>query len=133
MTRRIRRSTFVRIPLAPLQTFHAVAELGSFGGAARRLGITQPAVTQQIRRLEGRLGLPLFDRAGRRIILTDAGRTLLGYAQRVVHLLDAAAEAMEGLAGVRRGHLRVGPAGPPGPTTLQSSWTGSRSATRAST
>lgn len=106
--RRGRRRTPPRIPLVPLGTFHAVAVLGSFSAAARHLGITQPAVTQQVRRLERDLGLPLFDRAGRRAALTHAGQTLETYAQRLVRLLDAAHEALESLAGVRTGHLRVG-------------------------
>ncbi|HYM91308.1 MAG TPA: LysR family transcriptional regulator, partial [bacterium] len=58
------------IPLAPLHTFHLVALHQSVSKAAEWLGISQPAVTQQIRRLERHLGVALFDRTGRRIILT---------------------------------------------------------------
>ncbi|HKV43187.1 MAG TPA: LysR family transcriptional regulator [bacterium] len=96
------------MPLAPLQTFHLVARLQSFSAAARQLGLSQPAVTQQIRRLERSLGLRLFDRVGRRIAVTDAGQTLDTYALRIVHLLDAARGAMDNLAGLRTGHLEVG-------------------------
>jgi LysR family transcriptional regulator, low CO2-responsive transcriptional regulator len=92
----------------PLRTFHLVVRLGSFTGAAQRLGISQPAVTQQIRGLERIVGMALFDRAGRRIAATDAGLTLDTYAQRIFHLLDAAREAMETLAGVHTGRLDVG-------------------------
>jgi DNA-binding transcriptional LysR family regulator len=80
----------------------------SFTEAAHRLGISQPAVTQQIRRLEQSLGLALFDRVGRRIAVTDAGATLDAFAQRIFHLLDAAREALENLTGLNTGHLEIG-------------------------
>jgi len=97
-----------RMPLAPLQTFHLAARLQSFSAAARQLGLSQPAVTQQIRRLERSLGLRLFDRVGRRIAVTDAGQALDTYALRIFDLLDAARGAMDNLAGLRTGHLEVG-------------------------
>lgn len=103
-----RRRTSHGIPLGPLQAFHLTAQLGNVSAAARALGITQPAVTQQIRRLEDALGVPLFDRFRGRVVLTHAGETLETYAQRIAHLLDAAQEAVENLVGVQRGHLRVG-------------------------
>ena len=103
-----RRGRSARIPLIPLETFHLVARHRSFTEAAHRLGISQPAVTQQIRRLERSLGLSLFDRAGRRIVVTDAGGTLDEFAQRIFHLLDAAREALENLAGLHTGHLEIG-------------------------
>jgi DNA-binding transcriptional LysR family regulator len=102
------RTGALRIPLIPLRTFHAVALDGSFSRAARRLGVSQPAVTQQIRRLEQSVGLVLFDRAGRRVTTTDAGRLLDTYARRILHLLDAARDAMDGLAGVQTGCLAIG-------------------------
>jgi DNA-binding transcriptional LysR family regulator len=96
------------IPLAPLHTFHLVALHQSVSRAAERLGISQPAVTQQIRRLEHHLGVALFDRVGRRIVLTDAGQTLNASAQRIFHLVDGARDAMDSLAGLRSGQLRIG-------------------------
>jgi len=96
------------IPLAPLHTFHLVALHQSITRAAQRLGISQPAVTQQIRRLEHHLGVALFDRAGHRIVLTDAGQTLDAFAQRIFHLVDGARDAMDNLAGLRSGQLRIG-------------------------
>ena len=96
------------IPLAPLHTFHLVALHQSVSKAAQRLGISQPAVTQQIRRLEHHLGVALFDRAGRRIVLTDAGDTLDAFAERIFHLVDGARDAMDSLAGLRSGQLRIG-------------------------
>jgi len=96
------------LPLAPLQTFHLVVRLGSFTAAAKRLGISQPAVTQQIHGLERIVGLALFDRVGRHIAATEAGLTLDTYAQRIFHLLDAARDAMDTLAGIQSGRLDVG-------------------------
>lgn len=69
-----------------LQTFIEVAELGSFTRAGERLGYSQPTVSFQIRQLEQELGLPLFDRIGHTVSLTDAGREALSYAQRICNL-----------------------------------------------
>ena len=61
-------------PLQYLLGFEAAARLGSFGRAAEELGLTQSAISHQMRLLEGRLGQPLFMRDGRKVRLTDAGR-----------------------------------------------------------
>ena len=66
-----------------LKTFVHVAELGSFSRAAESLGYSQPTVSVQIRQLEQELGLRLFDRIGRSVRLTDRGRDMLEYAQKV--------------------------------------------------
>ncbi len=92
----------------PLRTFHLVVVHHSFNKAARQLGITQPAVTQQIHRLERSVGLTLFHRDGRRISLTEAGQTLQVFAQRIFQLADAARDALEGVSGLQTGHLTVG-------------------------
>lgn len=96
------------LPLAPLRTFHAVVQHGTFNGAARRLGVTQPAVSQQIQRLERGVGLKLFRRDGRRLVLTEAGQTLRVFAQRIFQLTDAAVDALEGVSGLKTGHLKIG-------------------------
>lgn len=98
----------MEIPLVPLRSFHQVVVHRSLNGAARALDVTQPAVTQQIRRLERALGTRLFRRDGRRLVLTEAGQTLEPFARSIFHLADAAREALEGVAGLRTGHLRVG-------------------------
>ena len=67
-----------------IQAFLAVAETGSFSRAAERIFITQPAVSKRISSLEGALGVPLFDRIGRSVQLTDAGRALRQKAYRIV-------------------------------------------------
>lgn len=72
--------------LRSLQTFLEVAELKSFTRAGERLGYSQPTVSFQIRQLEQELGVPLFDRIGHTVSLTDAGQEALGYAQRICNL-----------------------------------------------
>jgi DNA-binding transcriptional LysR family regulator len=96
------------IPLAPLKTFHLVAVHRSLSETARQLGVTQPAVTQQIRRLEQGLGVRLFLRDGRRLVLTESGQTLEAFASRIVDLVDAARDALQSASGLQTGHLKVG-------------------------
>ena len=72
--------------LRGLQIFIEVAELNSFTRAGERLGYSQPTVSFQIRQLEQELGVPLFDRIGHTVCLTDAGREALDYAQRICNL-----------------------------------------------
>ncbi len=67
--------------------FLAVAEHGSFTRAASALHVSQPALSQQIRQLEESLGVPLFDRSGRTIRLTDAGEVWRQYASRALQEL----------------------------------------------
>src|SRR5256885_8112066 len=69
-----------------LAAFCAVVERKSFSQAAERLGVTQPAVSLQIRSLEQRLGRQLLDRSGRRVEPTEAGLRLYASAQRVLQL-----------------------------------------------
>jgi DNA-binding transcriptional LysR family regulator len=86
-----------------LTAFCAVVERKSFSDAAERLGVTQPAVSQQIRSLEERLGQQLLDRSGRRVEPTEAGRRLYRGAQR---LLAQERQLLEDLAGGAEGPLR---------------------------
>ena len=94
--------------LHQLRYFVAVAETGGFIRAAQRCGVTQPSLSQQIRKLEGELKAKLFDRSSRGAIPTEAGRALLPRAQRIL------AEVRETMAGVKedieagRGALSVG-------------------------
>ena len=76
--------------LQQLLYFRTAAELGSFNAAARRLHCTQPAVSDQVRRLESELGVSLFARAGRGLTLTSAGRVFLSHAERVTEAADDA-------------------------------------------
>lgn len=96
------------LELRHLRYFLAVADTAHFTEAARRLHVTQPTLSHQIRQLEDRLGLPLFDRCGRGVQLTEAGRALLPYAERVTRELVAAQSELGELRGMKRGLLRVG-------------------------
>src|SRR5437879_11683260 len=98
------------VELRHLVALEAVGRTGSFGGAARELGYTQSAVSQQIAQLERVVGQKLVDRPGgpRRVDLTDAGRLLLRHADAIVAQLDAAQADMAALAQGAAGPLRVG-------------------------
>src|SRR5437763_13632826 len=92
-----------------LAAFCAVVERKSFSQAAERLGVTQPAVSLQIRSLEKRLGQTLLDRSGRRVEPTEAGRRLYRGAQRLLALQEQGLEEGEGLdPGELRGTLEIG-------------------------
>ncbi|RST53117.1 LysR family transcriptional regulator [Variovorax sp. MHTC-1] len=91
-----------------LNTFHAVARLGSVSLAADEMHLTQPAVSIQIGTLEESAGTPLLQRTGRGIRLTEAGELLAGYAGRILDLWREAGEEMATLQGVFSGTLRVG-------------------------
>lgn len=79
-----------------LRTFVTGFELGSFALAAQRLGRSQSAVSTQLRKLEGQIGQPLVQKAGRGLKLTSAGEGLLSYAKRLLELNDEAVAAVRG-------------------------------------
>ncbi len=96
------------LALHQLYAFTVLAEELHFGHAAQRLGIAQPPLSQQIRRLEEKVGHPLFDRASGRVALTPAGRELLPSARRA---LDEIAEGLETARRVGNGEvgrIRIG-------------------------
>ncbi len=97
----------IRYTLHQLRVFSAAAELLNYTKAAEKLHLTQPAVSMQIRQLENNVDLPLFEQTGRQLYLTDAGRELYGYAQRILEVIAEADEVLQGMKGVHRGHLRV--------------------------
>lgn len=98
----------VAINLNQLRVFYVAARESSYRRAAEVLYITQPAVTQNIRSLERFVGLPLFQKSGRRMELTHAGRILFRYARRIFEAAEEAEQAMREVATVARGELRVG-------------------------
>src|SRR5690242_4045499 len=92
-----------------LRAFCEVVERKSFSQAAERLGVTQPAVSLQVRALEKRLGSQLLDRSGRRVVPTEAGERLYRGAQRLVQLEQQLLGEMElGSAGELTGVLSIG-------------------------
>ena len=98
-----------------LHAFCAVVERKSFSQAAERLGVTQPAVSLQVRALEERLGRRLLDRSGRRVEPTEAGRTLYRNAQRLLAIEEQLlAEVANGSSGELQGPLAVGASTGPG-------------------
>jgi DNA-binding transcriptional LysR family regulator len=94
--------------LPDLAAFLAVATDRSFSAAARRLHRTQPAISQAVRRIEDELGERLFDRSSRDGTLTEAGRLLQDYAQRLLGLASEAQNAVRELQQVRRGRVIMG-------------------------
>jgi len=94
--------------IAGLKTFLAVAEERSFSRAAAKVHRTQPAVSQAIRRLETDLGEQLFDRSSKAGTMTDAGRVLQNYGQRLVRLAEETESAMRELRDLRRGRVLIG-------------------------
>jgi DNA-binding transcriptional LysR family regulator len=106
--------------LRQLEVFVAVARARSFRRAAEALHATQPALSQHIRQLEAELGAPVFDRLGRTVSLTEAGRTLEEHARRVLLALDEARRAIADVQGLKRGSLVVGASSTPGLYVLPS-------------
>ncbi|WP_431677684.1 LysR family transcriptional regulator [Kitasatospora sp. KL5] len=90
-----------------IRTFHQVVTSGSYSAAARELGYTQPAITQQMKALERSVGVPLFTRAGRGLRLTEAGEALARHAETILDSLDSAQQQLGALARLRAGRVRV--------------------------
>ena len=93
--------------LHQLRIFLTVNRRLSYSRAAEELHLSQPGVSIQIRELEQTVGAPLFERAGRKIILTAAGRALLPYAERMHQCRDDAKLVMEELQGLKRGRITL--------------------------
>src|SRR5213075_1061784 len=93
--------------LSQLEVFLTVAREGRFSRAAEKLFRTQSAVSQTIRKLEEELGEPLFDRSSREGVLTDAGRTLQEYADKLLNLRSDAQEALVELRELQKGKLAI--------------------------
>lgn len=90
-----------------LRAIKAIADEGSITAAAAAIGYSQPAISQLLKRLEARLGLPLIERVGRGVRLTEAGTVLARHAPAVTTALDAAAGELAELRGLRSGRVRL--------------------------
>src|SRR5258708_26985888 len=98
--------------LCNLRTFRVLAEPLTFRGAAKRLNLTQSAVSRQIKALEMELGEPLFIRAKRGVRLSESGRVALEHAQRILDEADALREHVSGHEHAAAGSVRVAAATP---------------------
>jgi DNA-binding transcriptional LysR family regulator len=102
------------VSLHQLAVFRAVARHQSFSRAAEELSISQPAVSAHVRELQRLYGVALFEQVGRRVRLTEAGRLLEEYADRLLALVEESRRALEELKGLARGRLSVGASTIPG-------------------
>ncbi|WP_226000075.1 LysR family transcriptional regulator [Paenibacillus sp. BJ-4] len=94
--------------LKQLEYFMAVCKELHFTRAAEKLGIAQPSLSQQIRLLEHEIGTPLFDRIGKKTVITEAGKTLQHHGYNIFHELLQARAAISELQGLERGTLKIG-------------------------
>lgn len=94
--------------LSSLRYFRTIASLGHMTRAAQVLGVTQPALSAAVKKLEAQVGAPLLDRTGRGVVLTEAGRVFLEHAELSLRQADAAVEAVRQLVGLEQGSIRVG-------------------------
>jgi DNA-binding transcriptional LysR family regulator len=104
--------------LRQLRTFVAIAEAGGLARAEARLHLSQPAASRQIQGLEADLGVPLFDRVGRRMQLTSEGEDLLRFSRRLLQDADFIGERARALKSGQTGILRVGAT----PQTIESTF-----------
>ncbi|KMY55255.1 LysR family transcriptional regulator [Bacillus sp. FJAT-27231] len=94
--------------LRQLEYFMVLCEELHFTRASEKIGISQPTLSLQIRAIEQELGTPLFDRIGKRIALTEAGRILLEHCREIFHSLENAVHKIEELREYQGGHVSVG-------------------------
>jgi aminoethylphosphonate catabolism LysR family transcriptional regulator len=96
---------------AQLRSFHAVAKEGGFSAAARKLKVSQPSVTYQVRQLETAYGVELFLRCGRRVELTELGDSLLAMTHRLFAVEEETSHLLESASALGTGTLKVGTGG----------------------
>lgn len=94
--------------LHQLRYFVAAAHHGTITKAAESLYLSQPAMSEQIRKLERELGTPLFERLGRRLVLTAAGTAFLPHAERSLFEIEEGRTRVREVLGLRRGHVAIG-------------------------
>ena len=91
-----------------LKSFHAVATAGGFTKAAKLLGVSQPALTIQVRALEETYGVSMFHRKSQGVVLTELGRKLFRVTSRIFGLVSEAEDLVAAEAALKEGHLKVG-------------------------
>ncbi|WP_175987483.1 cidABC operon transcriptional activator CidR [Bacillus sp. Marseille-Q1617] len=91
-----------------LKYFIEVVRFKSFTRAADHLFVTQPTISKMIRNLEDELGVELFDRSRRQLVLTDAGHAILKQAQTIDKAFENVQQELDDLIGLQRGHIRIG-------------------------
>src|ERR1700679_3938123 len=96
-----------RASLRQLKVFEAAASNRSFSKAAQLLHLTQPGVSMHIKELESSAGLPLFERLGKKLHVTEAGQELLARVREILRSLKDAEEALDGLKGLKRGRINL--------------------------
>ncbi len=104
--------------LRQLRYLVALADEQSFTRAAEREHIAQPALSQQIQKLEQELGLPLVERTTRRVSITDAGNLLVARARRVLTELESARQELDRIRGIQTGHVVLGAMNTMGPVDI---------------
>lgn len=104
--------------LQQMRLLRALAETGSFSKAAEKCDISQPAMSIHIQNLEEELGMILVDRLPRGAQLTEAGKIVLEYSQKVLSLVEEMKLTVRELSGLKRGHLKIGASTTPGIYTL---------------
>ena len=97
----------MHLTLRQLKVFESVARHLNYTRAAAELHLTQPAVSMQIKQLEGSLGAVLFEQLGKRIHLTEAGKEVLGYARNITQQLDELEAVLNRQKGLAGGRLRI--------------------------
>src|ERR1700683_4353380 len=102
-----RSMSIQQVSLRQLRVFEAAAAHRSFSKAAEALHLTQPGVSMHIKELEAHAGLPLFDRIGKKLYITEAGQELLARARDILRGLKEAEDALDGLKGLRRGRINL--------------------------
>jgi DNA-binding transcriptional LysR family regulator len=95
------------VSLRQLRVFEAAASNRSFSRAAESLHLTQPGVSMHIKELEASAGLPLFERIGRKLYVTEAGQELLARTREILRALKDAEDVLNGLRGLRRGRINL--------------------------
>lgn len=95
------------VTLRQLKVFEAVARHLNYSRAAQELHLSQPAVSMQMKQLEGSAGMPLLEQVGKKSFLTEAGREMQHYARSITQQLKEAAEALTELKDARRGQLQL--------------------------